>query len=179
MKLGIIVGSLRRGSYSRQIAENVAKLLPGSVTAEFVSIDLAMFNQDYDDDGATPESWTAFRSKIKEYDAFLFVTPEYNRGLPPVLKNALDIGSRPYGKNAWAGKKAAIISISPGSIGGFGANHSLRQVCVFLDIAVLQQPEMYIGSVANMLGENGEVGDESRKFLQEFVTRFMQFAGAN
>jgi chromate reductase len=176
MKLGIIVGSLRRDSFSRQIAENVVKLLPDDVTAEFISIDLLMFNQDYDDDGATPEPWVAFRAKIQACDAFLFVTPEYNRSLPPVLKNALDIGSRPYGQNMWAGKKGAIISVSIGAIGGFGANHALRQVCVFLDIAVLQQPEMYIGNVDKLLEKNGDVNGGTRKYLQDFVNQFMAFA---
>ncbi len=175
MKLGIIVGSLRRESFSRKIAENVARLLPVNVTAEWVSIDLPMYNQDIDDDGTPPKSWIDFRAKIKECDAYLFVTPEYNRTIPPVLKNALDIGSRPFGQNAWGGKKGAVVSVSPGAIGGFGANHALRQAVVFLDINMLQMPEMYIGGVAKLLDKDGNVNEGTSAFLQKFVTQFTQF----
>ena len=177
MKLGILVGSLRRESFSRKIAENVAKLLPDSVTAEWISIDIPMYNQDLDDDGAPPQSWTEFRDKVKGCDAYLFVTPEYNRTIPPVIKNALDIGSRPYGQNVWGGKKGAVISVSPGAIGGFGANHALRQAVVFLDINMLGQPEMYIGGVAKLLDENGVVNASTGAFLRKFVDTFIAFIG--
>ncbi len=177
MQLGIIVGSLRRESFSRKIAENVARLLPKGVEAEFIDIDLPMYNQDMDDGGAPPESWTAFRAKIQSCGAFLFVTPEYNRTIPPVIKNALDIGSRPYGKNVWGGKKGAVISVSPGAIGGFGANHALRQAVVFLDIVMLQQPEMYIGGVSKLLDKNGRVNDGTEAFLKQFAARFGEFLG--
>ncbi len=179
MKLGIIVGSLRRESFSRKIAENVAKLLPDSITAEWVSIDLPMYNQDLDDDGTPPQSWTDFRTKIKGCDAYLFVTPEYNRSIPPVIKNALDVGSRPYGQNVWGGKKGAVISVSPSAIGGFGANHALRQAVVFLDITMLQQPEMYIGGVAKLLDQDGNTIEATTAFLQKFVTQFVGFIGDN
>ena len=172
MKLGIIVGSLRRESFSRKIAKNVAKLFPDSVTAEWIPIDMPMYNQDLDDDGAPPQSWTEFRAKVKGCDAYLFVTPEYNRTIPPVIKNALDIGSRPYGHNVWGGKKGAVISVSPGAIGGFGANHALRQAVVFLDITMLQQPEMYIGGVAKLLDENGAVNEGTAAFLKSFADAF-------
>ena len=145
MRIGMLVGSLRRESFSRKIAENVARLLPGDMVVEWVSIDLPMYNQDLDDDGVPSQSWMDFRAKVGECDAYLFVTPEYNRSIPAVIKNALDVGSRPYGRNVWGGKKGAVISVSPGVIGGFGANHALRQAVVFLDITMLQQPEMYIG----------------------------------
>ncbi len=177
MTLGIIVGSLRRESFSRKIAENVAKLFPGSVTAEWISIDLPMYNQDLDDDGVPPQSWSEFRTQVKGCDAFLFVTPEYNRSIPPIIKNALDIGSRPYGQNVWGGKKGAVISVSPGAIGGFGANHALRQAVVFLDIQMLQQPEMYIGGVAGTLDENGVVNDRTAEFLKKFTDAFTTFIG--
>jgi chromate reductase len=177
MKLGIIVGSLRRESFSRKIAENVSRLLPVSVTAEFIDINLPMYNQDLDDDGIAPQSWTDFRTTIKDLDAYLFVTPEYNRTIPAIVKNALDVGSRPYGKNAWGGKKGAVISVSPGAIGGFGANHALRQAVVFLDITMLQQPEMYIGNVANLLDEGGYVDASTRSHLEKFVSRFIEFVG--
>ncbi len=175
MKLGIIVGSLRRESFSRKIAENIARLLPGSVTVEWISIDLPMYNQDLEDDGVSPESWIDFRAKLKECDAYLFVTPEYNRSIPPVMKNALDIGSRPYGQNAWGGKKGAVVSVSPGAIGGFGANHALRQAVVFLDIIMLQQPEMYIGGVAKLLDKDGNVNEGTSAFLKKFAEQFTKF----
>jgi chromate reductase len=177
MKLGIIVGSLRRESFSRKIAENIARFMPDAIAAEWISIDLPMYNQDLDDDGEAPKSWLDFREKIKACEAYLFVTPEYNRSLPPVIKNALDIGSRPAGQNAWGGKKGAVVSISPGATGGFGANHTLRQSVVFLDITMLQQPEMYIGGVANLLDENGNVSERTAEFLQKFAARFAEFIG--
>lgn len=180
MKLGIIVGSLRRASFSRKIAENVVRLLPGDVAAEWISIDMPIYNQDLDDDGTPPRSWIDFRAAIKSCGAYLFVTPEYNRTLPPVIKNALDIGSRPYGHNVWGGgKKGAVISVSPGAIGGFGANHALRQAVVFLDIAMLQQPEMYIGGVAKLLDQDGNTIEATTAFLQKFVTQFVGFIGDN
>lgn len=175
MKLGIIVGSLRRESFSRKIAKNIARLLPGSVTVEWISIDLPMYNQDLEDDGVSPKSWIDFRAKLKECDAYLFVTPEYNRSIPPVMKNALDIGSRPYGQNAWGGKKGAVVSVSPGAIGGFGANHALRQAVVFLDIIMLQQPEMYIGGVAKLLDKDGNVNEGTSAFLKKFAEQFTKF----
>ncbi|HCC35251.1 MAG TPA: ACP phosphodiesterase [Ruminococcaceae bacterium] len=178
MKLGIIVGSLRRESFSRKIAENTVKLLPSGITAEYIDIELPMYNQDLDDGGIPPQSWTDFRTKIKSCGAYLFVTPEYNRTIPPVIKNALDIGSRPFGQNAWGGgKKGAVISVSPGAIGGFGANHALRQAVVFLDITMLQQPEMYIGGVAKLLDENGAANAPTEAFLQKFADRFAEFIG--
>lgn len=177
MKLGIVVGSLRRDSFSRKIAENIVGLLPNGITAEWISIDLPMYNQDFDDDGTPPQSWTDFRAKVKDCNAFLFVTPEYNRSIPPVIKNALDVGSRPYGQNVWGGKKGAVVSVSPGAVGGFGANHALRQAVVFLDIDMLRQPEMYIGGVTKLLDENGVVIESTRGFLETFVSKFMEFAG--
>lgn len=177
MKIGVIVGSLRRESFSRKIAENVVRLLPDSVTAEWIPIDLPMYNQDLDDDGTPPRLWSDFRTKIKECDAYLFVTPEYNRTFPPVLKNALDVGSRPFGQNVWGGKKGGVISVSPGVIGGFGANHALRQAVVFLNITMLQQPEMYIGGVAKLLDENGNTDERTTAFLQKFAVEFANFIG--
>ncbi len=176
MKLGVIVGSLRRESFTRKIAQNVARLLPADVTVEWVSIDMPMYNQDLDDDGMPPQSWVDFRATVKSCDAYLFVTPEYNRTLPPVIKNALDVGSRPMGQNAWGGgKRGAVISVSPGAVGGFGANHTLRQAVVFLDITMLQQPEMYIGGVAKLLDENGRTDERTTEFLQKFVDRYVAF----
>jgi len=127
-KIGIIVGSLRKESFSKKVAEHVATLIPGEYETEFIEIGhLPLFNQDFEEDLGTPEEYTTFRSTIKELAAVLFVTPEYNRSIPAVLKNALDAGSRPYGESMWDGKPAAIISASPGAISGFGANHHQRK----------------------------------------------------
>lgn len=175
--IGIIVGSLRRGSFCRSVAKAAASLAPEGLSFRIIEIgDLPMFNQDFDDDGNTPEAWTKFRKEIKELDGFLFVTPEYNRSMPAVMKNALDVASRPYGSNAWSGKPGAIISATPGGLGAFGANHHLRQVMTFLNVLLLQQPEAYISNVAALLDEKGELTDEStRTFLKDFMAAFSRW----
>jgi chromate reductase len=172
--IGIFVGSLRKNSYSRKIAAETADMLPQGFDAKIIELgDLAMYNQDLDDNGNPPKAWTDFRSAVKLVDAVLFVTPEYNRSIPAVLKNALDIGSRPYGQNVWEGKPGAVISVSPGKTGGFGANHVLRQAVVFLNILMMQQPEAYVGSVSDALDENGHITDtRTREFLQVFAGAF-------
>jgi chromate reductase len=169
--IGIVVGSLRKDSYTRKIANALAGLFPEDCSVSFVEIgDLPLYNQDYDDEGRVPESYTRFRTAMLDIDAVLFVTPEYNRSVPAVLKNALDVGSRPHGKDIWRGKPAAIVSVSPGAIGAFGANHHLRQSLVFLDMPTVQQPEAYIGHVNSLLDGNGEVTDEGTlKFLKSVV----------
>lgn len=174
-KIGILVGSLRKDSVSKKIAAYVAGLFPAGYEAEFVEIgNLALYNQDFDDENNPPAEYTTFRNKMKEIDAVLFVTPEYNRTFPAVIKNALDVGSRPWGESVWDGKPAAIISQSPGNIGGFGANHHLRQPLVFLNMPILQQPEVYLSDSYNLLDENGKVKDQSTaEFLQTFVNAFV------
>jgi chromate reductase len=174
-KVGILVGSLRKESFSKKLAANVASLFPNGYETEFVEIgDLALYNQDFDDENNAPPEYTTFRNKMKEMEAVLFVTPEYNRSIPAVLKNALDVGSRPYGASVWNNKPAAIISQSPGKLSGFGANHHLRQPLVFLNMPILQQPEAYIGNVADILDEDGKIKDEGTvKFLQSFVDAFV------
>lgn len=174
-KVGILVGSLRKESFSKKLAANVASLFPNEYETEFVEIgDLALYNQDFDDENNAPPEYTTFRNKMKEMEAVLFVTPEYNRSIPAVLKNALDVGSRPYGASVWNNKPAAIISQSPGKLSGFGANHHLRQPLVFLNMPILQQPEAYIGNVADILDEDGKIKDEGTvKFLQSFVDAFV------
>ena len=138
--VAVIVGSLRKESLNRRTAEALAALAPEHLKLEIVEIgSLALYDQDLD--SAPPKEWTAFRETIRGYDAVLFVTPEYNRGLPAALKNAVDIGSRPYGHSVWSGKPAGVVSVSPGAFGGFGANHQLRQSLVFLDMPAMQQPE--------------------------------------
>ncbi len=174
-KIGVLVGSLRKESFSKKIAANVAALFPEGYETEFIEIEnLPFYNQDYDNENNVQEEYANFRNRIKEIDAVLFVTPEYNRTVPAVLSNALDIGSRPYGASVWNGKPAAIISQSPGNLGGFGANHHLRQSLVCLNMPVVQQPEAYISNAAALLDENDKVKNEGTiQFLQSFVDAFI------
>jgi chromate reductase len=156
------------------VAQALIKLSPGGLKYEIVEIGgLPLYSQDLDDEAAPPAAWTAFREKIRSIDAVLFVTPEYNRSVPAALKNAIDVGSRPYGKSVWNGKPAGVVSVSPGAIGGFGANHHLRQSLVFLNMPTLQQPEAYLGNAAKMIADDFTVVDEpTREFLRGFMTAF-------
>lgn len=174
-KVGILVGSLRKESFSKKIAENVAELFPEGYETEFVNIgDIPLYNQDFDDENNVPKEIATFRYKMKQIDAVLFVTPEYNRSIPAVLKNAVDAGSRPKSESVWNGKPAAIISQSPGNLSGFGANHHLRQSLVSLNMPVLQQPEAYLANSAALLDENGIISNEGTiQFLQLFVDAFV------
>lgn len=174
IKVGVVVGSARRQSFSKKVAGVLVGMVPPEFDMQVLEIaQLPMYNQDLDDDGATPAEWTDFRAKVKAMDAYLFVTPEYNRCLPPLMKNALDIGSRPYEQNAWGGKPGAVVSVSPGSQGGFGANHNLRQAVVFLDIFLMQQPEAYLGSIHTCLDKDGNLTNESTLgFLQKVADGF-------
>jgi chromate reductase len=151
------------------MAKALMNLAPGSLKLEIVEIGgLPLYNQDNEDN--PPAAWTEFRDRIKNVDGVLFVTPEYNRSVPGALKNAIDVGSRPYGKSAWDGKPGAVVSVSPGVIGGFGANHHLRQSMVFLNMPAMQQPEAYIGEAANLFDEHGSLVNES---IREFAGKFM------
>lgn len=175
--IAVIVGSLRRESFNRKMAKALMKLAPDPLSLEIIEIGgLPLYNQDLD--GNPPAAWTEFRERLKKVDGVLFVTPEYNRSVPGVLKNAIDVGSRPYGKSVWAGKPAAVVSVSPGAIGGFGANHHLRQSLVFLDMPAMQQPEAYIGNAAELFDEKGELtSDETREFAEEFMKSFAEWVG--
>ena len=174
-KIGVLVGSLRKESFSKKIAANVAALFPEGYETEFIEIEnLPFYNQDYDNENNVREEYANFRNRIKEIDAVLFVTPEYNRSVPAVLSNALDVGSRPYGASVWNGKPAAIISQSPGNLGAFGANHHLRQILTCLNMPVVQQPEAYISNAAALLDENDKISNEGTvQFLQSFVDAFI------
>jgi chromate reductase len=171
--IAVIVGSLRKASVNRKMALALPELAPDGLKLEIVEIgDLPFYNSDLEEAG-TPAAWTAFRDKMREVDAVLFVTPEYNRSVPGVLKNAIDVGSRPFGKNVWGGKPAAVISVSPGAIGGFGANHHLRQSLVCLDVPVLQQPEAYIGDAFKLFDDDGKLANESTAtFLSTLLEKF-------
>lgn len=173
-KVAVLLGSLRKESYSRKLAEALIGMAPPHLACEIIEIgDLPIYNQDYDDEGRAPETYQRFREKMRAIDAVLFVTPEYNRSIPGVLKNALDVGSRPYGASVWSEKPGAIVSNSPGSIGGFGANQHLRQCMVFLNVPLLQQPEAYVSNVAKIFAEDGSIAEErTRKFLGGFMEAF-------
>lgn len=174
-KIGILVGSLRKDSYTRKAANALVSLAPSTLTFEFIDIGaLPLYNQDLEENGAVaPAVWTAFRERVKGCDGVLFFTPEYNRSVPAALKNAIDVGSRPYGSSVWGGKPGAIVSVSPGAIGGFGANHHLRQSMVFLDVPLLQQPEAYIGGAAKLFDDSGKLVNEgTQQILQKFAAAY-------
>lgn len=154
-KIAIIIGSLREGSLNRRVARSICALRNDNLDCSMIEIgDLPLYNQDLD--ANPPEQWRRFRQQIAEADGVLFCSPEYNRGIPGVLKNAIDVGSRPYGQSVFDKKPGAIVTASPGGIGGFGANHQIRQACVFLNMPVMQQPEAYLGHVSdNSFDEDG------------------------
>jgi len=178
-RIAVIVGSLRKESFNRKMANALAALAPESLKLEIVEIGgLTLFNQDIEDN--PPADWVEFRKRLLEYDGFLFVTPEYNRSVPGVLKNAIDVGSRPYGKSVWDGKPGAVISVSPGAIGGFGANHHLRQTLMYLNVPMMQQPEAYIGHAANLFDENGSlINDSTKEFAAKYIHAFAAWVETN
>ena len=173
MNVCVLVGSLRKASLNRMLANTLISLAPSSMKLDIVEIgQLPLYNEDLET-AAPPAPWTAFRQRIKAADAVLFVTPEYNRSVPAALKNVLDVGSRPYGSSVWDCKPGAIVSGSPGAIGAFGANHHLRQSLVFLNVPTMQQPEAYLGHADKLFDEEGKLAsDGTRKFLREFMEAF-------
>ncbi|MFT8425632.1 MAG: NAD(P)H-dependent oxidoreductase [Liquorilactobacillus sp.] len=176
-KVGLIVGSLRKGSFTQAVAEQMAAQLPSGFEIKNIDIsNLDLYNQDLDDEDRVPASWTKFREEMETVDAVIFATPEFNRSVPGALKNALDVGSRPYGASIWDKKPAIILSVSPGAISGFGANHHLRQSLVFLNMPTIQQPELYIGNVTELLNEDLKITNEGTlKFLGNAMTIFADF----
>ncbi|MCO6185399.1 NADPH-dependent FMN reductase [Rhizobium sp. L1K21] len=172
VKVAVLVGSLREGSLNRKLAKALERVAPENLAFSFVEIgDLPFYNSDLEDEA--PAAWKDFRSSITACDAVLFVTPEYNRSLPASLKNALDVGSRPMGSSVWNGKPGAVVTGSPGAIGGFGANHHLRQSLVFLNVPAMAQPEAYIGGLGNLFDDSGNVTNENTKtFLETFMKAF-------
>jgi chromate reductase len=177
--VAVLVGSLRRDSINRKVAHALAGLAPDGLTLSIIEIgQLPIYNQDGEE--TPPPEWTAFRERIRAADAVVFVTPEYNRSVPAVLKNAIDVGSRPYGKSAWNGKPGAVVSASLGAIGGFGAHHHLRQSLVFLNVPAMAQPEAYIGGADKLFDVNGQLINEgTRKFLQDFMQSYAEWIEAN
>jgi chromate reductase len=173
MNVCVLIGSLRKASFNRKLANALISLAPSSLQFDIVEIgQLPLYNEDLET-AAPPAHWTAFRQRVKAADAVLLVTPEYNRSVPAGLKNALDVGSRPYGSSVWNCKASAIVSSSPGAIGAFGANHHLRQSLVFLNVPAMQQPEAYVSHVDKLFDEHGKlVSDGTGKFLQAFMLAF-------
>jgi chromate reductase len=166
-KIAIIVGSLREGSINRRVARSICALRGDNLDCSMIEIgDLPLYNQDLD--SSPPEQWARFRQQVGEADGVLFCSPEYNRGIPGVLKNAIDVGSRPYGQSVFDKKPAAIVTASPGGIGGFGANHQIRQAGVFLNMPMMQQPEAYLGHVTDdSFDEDGKLKEGP---LKELIT---------
>ena len=177
--VAVLVGSLRKDSLNRKMALALAALAPAEMKLEIVEIGaLPLFNADHEPD--PPAAARAFKEQVAAADAVLFVTPEFNRSVPGALKNALDVGSRPYGKSVWSGKPGAVISVSPGALGAFGANHHLRQSLVFLNVPAMPQPEAYIGNAASLFDEMGAlVNDGTRTFLQKYLQAFAQWIEHN
>jgi len=177
--VAVLVGSLRKDSVTRKVARAIEALAPPTLKFEEVAIgDLPLYNQD--DEANPPPAYVEFRNRIRAVDAVLFATPEYNRSVPGGLKNAIDVGSRPYGQSVFNGKPAAVVSVSPGAIGAFGANHHLRQSLVFLNMPTLAQPETYIGNAFALFGPNGELTNESTsEFLRGFGQVFADWIERN
>jgi chromate reductase, NAD(P)H dehydrogenase (quinone) len=173
IKVAVLVGSLRKGSFNRRLALAVERLAPKELSFEHIRIDdLPFYDQDFDRD--FPPVCTHFKQRIEAADAVLFVTPEYNRSIPGVLKNALDVASRPHGSNAFAGKPGAVLGTSPASTGTAMAQQHLRTMLAYLDVAVLGQPEVFIKFSDGLIDDQGHVSvDSTRKFLQDFVDRYV------
>jgi chromate reductase len=176
LKVVVLMGSLRAEAYSRKLARALIALAPDSLECQIAEIgDLPLYNEDLDE--TPPAAWTRFRSHIREADAILIVTPEYNRSVPGALKNAIDVGSRPDYPSPWNRLPAAVISASPYKLGGFGANHHIRQSLVFLNMPVMQQPEAYIPEVASLFDDDGNVtAPQARDFLISVMSAFAEWA---
>ncbi|OTP79923.1 NADPH-dependent FMN reductase [Caballeronia sordidicola] len=172
-RIAVVVGSIRRDSFNKQLAHALISLAPQDFSFEFLDIaSLPLYSQDYDAD--FPEAARTLKQKISEADGLLFVTPEYNRSIPGVLKNALDWGSRPWGQSAWANKPGALIGTSVGAIGTALAQAHLRNVLAYLDVPLMGQPEMFIKHDESRIDAAGKiVNDDTRKFLPAFVDKYV------
>lgn len=176
--VAIIVGSLRENSFSQRWADKLAEFLPQGYEAVFPKIsDLPLYNEDFDkDEASTPDEYKRFREEMAQADAVIFMTPKYNRSVPAAVKNALDVGSRPYGSSIWDGKPALVASHSISGIAGALANHHLRQSLVFLNMPTLQQPEVYLANSADLINEEGQIiGEGTEDFLKGVVKAFVDF----
>jgi chromate reductase len=174
-KIAVVVGSLREGSYNRKVARSICAMKDVGLDCHMVEIgDLPLYNQDYDSAPEQPPEYVRFRDEIRAAEGILFVSPEYNRGMPGVLKNAIDVASRPWGKSVWNQKPAGIITVSIGAIGGFGSNHQIRQACTFLNMPDMQHPEAYLGNISDDdFGEDGLLKDgKTREFVASIANAF-------
>ena len=170
-QIAVVVGSLRKDSFNRKLANAIVKLAPPEFSFQQVQInDLPLYNQD--DDANPAESVKRLKNEIKSAQGILFVTPEYNRSIPGVLKNAIDHASRPYGQNVWAGKPAGVIGISIGVIGTAMSQQHLRNVLAFLDMPTLGQPEIFIQVKDGLFDEDGSIGADSKQFLQNWMDKY-------
>jgi chromate reductase len=170
--IAVVVGSLRRDSFNRKLATALAKLAPPEFSFKQVKIDdLPLYNQD--DDAKPAETVKRLKSEITGARGLLFVTPEYNRSIPGVLKNAIDHASRPYGQSVWGCKPAGVIGVSVGAIGTAVAQQHLRNMLAYLDVPTLGQPEAFIQAKEGLFDANGNIGPDSRKFLQEWMDRYV------
>jgi NAD(P)H-dependent FMN reductase len=175
--VAVIVGSLRKGSHSRKVANALIARAPQTLSCRIVEIgELALYNEDLD--SKPPEAWKRFREQLRAFQAVLFVTPEYNRSIPGCLKNAVDVGSRPQGESVWNGLPVGVVSVTPYKLGAFGANHALRQTLVYLNMPVMQQPEAYIAGAAELFGADGSVKNpETDKIFTDFMSKLSQWIG--
>jgi chromate reductase len=175
ISVAVLIGSFRKQAFSRSVAIAAADALPDGFVPFIPHLDkLPLFNQDFDDEGTTPQEWLHFREQLAVADAVLVVTPEYNRSFPAVLKNAIDIASRPPGHNLWTGKPAAVISVSPGSFGGALSNQHIRQPLTFVGLRIMPSPELYVSNASSLLDAAGMIVDENtlahiRKFISAFA----------
>lgn len=173
-QIAVIVGSLRQDSFNKKLAKAIENLAPSEFSFTHLQIgELPLYNQDNDPNPAP--SVKKLKSDIVASQGLLFVTPEYNRSIPGVLKNALDHGSRPYGQNAWGGKPAGIIGISPGSTGTAMSQQHLRNVLSYLDVRMLCQPEAYIQAKEGLFDDKGNIGEQSKAFLQNWTNQFVEW----
>lgn len=177
-RIAVVVGSLRKDSLNRKLATAIAKLAPPELSFSQLQIaDLPLYNQD--DDGNQAASVLRLKGEIASAAGVMFVTPEYNRSIPGVLKNAIDHASRPYGKNAWAGKPAGVIGVSVGAAGTALAQQHLRNVLAYLDMPTLAQPEAFIHAKEGLFDEAGNIGEASRKFLQGWMDKYVALVKAH
>lgn len=176
-KVAIVVGSLRKESFNRKVANEMIRLAPEGLALEIVEIkDLTFFSEDLENN--PPQSWIDFKNKVADSDAILFVSPEYNRTIPGVLKNAMEIGARPPKENSWKGKPGAVVTVSPGAVGGLGANLTIRNAALSLNIPMMHQPEAFIGQIKDRLMEDGKtVNEKTEKFLKDFLEAFEKWVG--
>lgn len=173
-KIAVLVWSLRKDSFNRKVAQELIKLAPAELEMSIVEItDMPLYNEDLETE-TPPPSWTTFREALSQVDGVIFLTPEYNRTTSGALKNAIDVWSRPRGKSIWWGKAGAVISVSVSPYGGFGANHTVRQSMVVLDMPMMQQPELYLANIHKYFDENGNLADATKEMLQNFVIAYTQ-----